>query len=38
MRRTSPDIFDTANCVLTLPGAAASNHGFTRIDLKPYFK
>jgi len=31
-------IFDPANRVLTLAaGADAPNHGFTRIDLKPYF-
>jgi hypothetical protein len=32
-------IFDPANRVLTLAvGADAPNHGFTRIDLKPYFR
>ena len=32
-------IFDPANRVLTLAaGAHAPNHGFMRIDLKPYFR
>jgi hypothetical protein len=32
-------IFDPANRMLTLAvGANAPNHGFTRIDLKPYFR